>query len=250
MKRILLSLLSLTTFNISAEIYTTSNIIDVHNYITSPKTLVAFDVDCTLGIPFPHFNPTKRLYLLENDSLDLLNLFKKFNVNACVLTARTFDEHTKTVDQLSYNNLEFAQLTPFAELCSEIDSSNGPCKVIHANGVICAGWCPKGIALRTIIEKSSYKPDTVIFVDDKLSNIESVEQELKPLGIIVIGVHYTRVMGGYELKAFKPVSRFFKKHKQAAIATATGTAMTAGIIASIIAVKNWLPKFAQSLVKI
>src|SRR5579859_4603919 len=206
MKKLIISLSLLFATCLNAEIVKTQNIIDVADHITSKKTLVVFDVDFTLGVPFPHYNQAKRLYLLEKDTVKLLEKIKSADAQACVLTARTFDEHAKTLEQMKSNNLEFANLTPFNYFFVDVESINGLCRVMHSEGVICSGWCPKGIALREVIEQSSYKPDTVIMVDDKLSNIESVEQELKPLGINVIGIHYTRVFGGVEFRSFKSIS--------------------------------------------
>ncbi len=48
----------------------------------------------------------------------------------------------------------------------------------------------KGEALATLLKHYDWQPDLVIFVDDLLNNLRSVEKELNKLKIPVLGIHY------------------------------------------------------------
>ncbi len=62
---------------------------------------------------------------------------------------------------------------------------------LYKDGVIFTGKVPKGIALKTFIEHSGWRPKKVIFIDDTLKFVQSVEQEMAACGIDTVSLHYS-----------------------------------------------------------
>ena len=61
-------------------------IADVFEYIEDENTLIFFDIDLTLGIPYPHPRGSYRLYLIEKNSPLIIHHLHKMGVKACALT--------------------------------------------------------------------------------------------------------------------------------------------------------------------
>lgn len=61
---------------------------------------------------------------------------------------------------------------------------------IYKSGVLITSLHDKGPVLINFFKKINWTPKKVIFIDDKMSNLESVAQSLKG-NIKVIGIHYT-----------------------------------------------------------
>ncbi len=61
---------------------------------------------------------------------------------------------------------------------------------LYKEGIIFTGKVPKGIALKTFIEHSGWRPKKVIFIDDTLKFVESVENEMAACGIETVSLHY------------------------------------------------------------
>lgn len=213
---------------VSAQIIQTKSIMDVLNYVDK-DTDVIFDLDLVIGFPIPHPQPSKRLMLIEKKAhYDfVLEQLRKMNAHAYVLTARVPEHQVTTIAQLDYNGLSFKELTPFKEGATYTVhlSSNGLAfrkvtpyypgnhSVTHSNGVVCCGLLPKANVACNLLSLHNRKPKRVIFIDDKKSNLESVELALREMGITdFIGLHYTRVTGGLEFGFLKPISRLYKKH--------------------------------------
>lgn len=62
---------------------------------------------------------------------------------------------------------------------------------VYEDGILYSNVTPsKGAVLTAFLNKISQKPSRIVFVDDSLENLQSVEQELKKLGIPFLGIHY------------------------------------------------------------
>jgi len=61
---------------------------------------------------------------------------------------------------------------------------------IYKSGVIITSLHEKGPVLTNFFKEINWVPKKVIFIDDKMSNLESVEQSLKDI-TQVLGIHYT-----------------------------------------------------------
>ena len=62
---------------------------------------------------------------------------------------------------------------------------------IYENGILYCNVTPgKGPVLKSFIEKTSTSPKGVVFIDDSLKNLQSVEIEMKKKNIPFLGLHY------------------------------------------------------------
>jgi hypothetical protein len=62
---------------------------------------------------------------------------------------------------------------------------------LYKHGVLFTERHTKGDVLGAFLDMIQWKPNKVIFIDDKLEYLENVQAELKPRNIDFIGVHYT-----------------------------------------------------------
>lgn len=79
------------------------------------------------------------------------------------------------------------------EMASRYKSCNGkaPRSALFYNGVLLSVRCfPKGIVLRTFLEKIHWRPARIFFFDDSPGNVNSVVHEMKNMGIPCHGFVY------------------------------------------------------------
>jgi histidinol phosphatase-like enzyme len=75
--------------------------------------------------------------------------------------------------------------------------SNIPAKhgvPLTKHGVTFTALATKGVLLDAVLKHNNIKPQKVIFIDDKLSNLQSVESTCKDLDIPFTGIQYTAVI--------------------------------------------------------
>ena len=70
----------------------------------------------------------------------------------------------------------------------EVSTKRG--KRLFSKGVLFAGGAPKGQVLRTFLKKVGFRPKRVIFFDDKMKNVKSVNKAMKKWGVDVTAVRY------------------------------------------------------------
>lgn len=90
-------------------------------------------------------------------------------------------------------NIDFIKSTPIKEeiLIDELHVENGiNGRPMMTEGVILTANVDKGLALENILHKKNYYPKTIIFVDDVLENIESVEKICAKLQINFYGFEF------------------------------------------------------------
>src|SRR3990167_10713298 len=80
--------------------------------------------------------------------------------------------------QIDKIGLDFNKAFPNLPLI-KLEGSNG--EAVFDNGVICCGKNNKGEVLSDFLEKIDYMPSHIIFVDDKLYNLISVERYMQQL---------------------------------------------------------------------
>ncbi|MFC1842511.1 DUF2608 domain-containing protein [Candidatus Dependentiae bacterium] len=195
-----------------AIIFESDDLNDIHKYIgkNSKKNavkniIVIFDIDNTVSENFADLDswiPHKIDYLQnkgvsQNDAKSLVlsayftmqdftdmtpignspkiikNLqCKKIPVMA--LTNRSIPIADRTIVQLKDINIDFVKTSPYKkELLLPLKYN-----VRFSNGVIFTASNDKGQALIAFLKKTGYKPKKVIFIDDKLKHVKSVERAL------------------------------------------------------------------------
>lgn len=203
MKTILLTLISLISLSAGAKIIELQSMNDLQVTTWNEKTLVVFDIDNTLlrqdsmigthqwgdymkeramraGVPeneakqyqyrvFGQLQDKLNVVPVENEVLDLLKTLEIKNIKHFALTARSAilkDVTSKQVETLKHN---FSKSFPLQNDLTKIE------KHLH-QGIIFSGDVPKGQLLKTIVENSPNEFDHIVFVDDKLYNLESIEK--------------------------------------------------------------------------
>jgi hypothetical protein len=193
------------------------------------NALVIFDVDCTLIAPKDRIlgpcgeqhlfeilkkinlskeeaERLKSIVLLQGQSelldariLNLLDLLKQKNIKVIALTALTPgkvgtipDMEAWRIQQLAslgiYLEYSFPELSPMI-----IEGFGKPLSVAPAyrQGVISSADYPKGQVLSAFLRKINCRPSKILFVDDTLKQVESVENELNQENIEHVSFHYT-----------------------------------------------------------
>ncbi len=193
-------------------------------------TLVIFDVDYVLIVPtdqilHPAYKSVFRQYekkLTKRSSrADFLNLWgiifseRKSAVVDSTILSIIHDLQHKKIKTIALTNTGTGQLGRIKSLedwrikeliSHEVDFSSAfrvkrtiplglPSPRMHGppifkSGIIFTAGHDKGDILEIFLKKVRYKPCVIIFVDDKLEKLESVEEMCKRLKIKFIGIHY------------------------------------------------------------
>ncbi len=93
------------------------------------------------------------------------------------------------IDHLKKHNIDFSRA--FA-VNFELGDHNDK-RALFKSGVLCADKQDKGPVLLAFLEKIRYKPSRIIFIDNKLEYLKSVEEALQETKIEFTGFHYTAV---------------------------------------------------------
>jgi hypothetical protein len=62
---------------------------------------------------------------------------------------------------------------------------------LYKQGILFCLQPNKGKVLITFLERINWEPLKVVFIDDKIDNLQSVQEELKVKNIEFVGLHYT-----------------------------------------------------------
>src|SRR3990167_4634374 len=179
------------------------------DFIDSENPLIIFDMANTLikldkskfdeMVPFikkfPEFD-TENLKLkwfiynpsqgnVKNIIQDLQNKYK-----VIILTSCKNGEPFYKLYQANKIGLDFNQAFPDFPLI-KLEGSNG--ESVFDNGIICCGKNSKGEVLQKFLEKIDYMPSSIIFVDNNLQKVKSVESYMQKMKIPITGLWYTRI---------------------------------------------------------
>lgn len=219
-KKILLILLLVSSLN--AEIFEIDNIDDIRPYATDPSGIVLLDIDDTLiAPPFilgrsgfrvwakdaltereAPFNVYEALTLyiavrapyipLEEAAVKLVSDLQARNIPTFAFTARGrtywYNIHLLGVDRFSEQQLHQAGYD-FRK--SHLPRGFNVPEEFFYNGIIFTEYkVKKGDFFIKIFKNLSYRPSHIVFVDDKLDQVKSVEKAAKELNIPFYGFWY------------------------------------------------------------
>jgi hypothetical protein len=218
--RILIFILS---FNLTNAFITESNrLATILKYINPlNNTLVIFDIDNTITHPEIEFGSDEwfchKIAQKKAEGFDDLTaiyyvlpllFYAQFNINleptedgipeliqyltengiaVMALSTRSLPIVERTLEQLDNIDIHFCM--PDIEPHDLILPMHHPC--FYKNGILFAGNNDKGEALHTFFEMMNYQPDAVIFIDDKLKYLHSVEKALEKYEIPFVGIRYS-----------------------------------------------------------
>ncbi len=138
-----------------------------------------------------HFIPVR---LVDSDTLRVIQNLKDAHQIVMALTAREPLEVVYTKKQLDSVGLSLNN-TVFAEKILLGDS-------LYEQGVLYCGDRSKSEALMAFFQETQSYPKKVIFVDDKLAQLQEVEAAMKKMGIEFIGIRFSGADA--RVKSFDP----------------------------------------------
>jgi hypothetical protein len=238
--------------NAPDEIIEINTIDQVYKYLDqddyNPETLVILDIDNTLLMPPTDLGsdqwfyamyqrylakgynkqdavyavlPVYKQVILETDFVpvekETVSLVKKLqnkNVTVIGLTARSLDLCYRTIEQLDKVGIRFDVSNPHE--CPIKYGTDKP--ALYVDGIIFCGNYNKGEVLVSWLKQIDYQPSKVIFVDDKLKNVKSVERALHKRDFPFYGLRYAnlddRVAQFDWNHTQKELKKFLKKHPE------------------------------------
>lgn len=119
----------------------------------------------------------------EKEVLGLLRELKARGIPHFALTARPAYLKARTLEQLKLLRHDFASSFPAQQ-------SMDPLREYYQGGVIFSGTRPKGELMQFIATHALKAPKRIVFIDDRRSNLDSVEASLRGSGIELQGFRY------------------------------------------------------------
>lgn len=212
--------LLLNISNLSGVIIETSHFCEINEHIT-PQTLVILDIDDTLLIPTQTLGtdvwflyriieneklglPKKKAFeralaeweatrhitqvkLVEIGTDTIIDNLQKQNLMVIGLTSQGLALATRTVQQLNDLNIDLIRTAPSKE---DLYFNNGAHGVLYRQGIIFTSGTKKGKALLTWLDTNDLHPERILFINDKLTHLRDVEEDIEARGINFIGLRY------------------------------------------------------------
>lgn len=148
----------------------------------------------------------------QENAAGLIKSLQNNGISVMALTARSVDYRDSTMRELKNNNIIFdsdstlpSQPEPYMPYDLGNIANSGispnevqdwnlgePRQVSMVNGVMMVAGQHKGAMLRSLLAKTNKKYKSIIFVDDKVKNTNSVEQGFSRLGEEIWTIRYSR----------------------------------------------------------
>lgn len=102
------------------------------------------------------------------------------------MTTRGLALATRTVHQLESVGIQFTKSAPSNEELPFFNSK----VILYKKGIFFTSGTHKGKALKQLLEKLDYRPQNIVFVNDKRGHLRQVEETMEDAGIPFIGLRY------------------------------------------------------------
>ncbi len=123
---------------------------------------------------------------VEQETVSVVKDLQEKGLTVIALTARGVYLAYRTFEQLEQLGIYFSKSCP-----QKIAAPYGaPQPALYLEGIIFCGGMNKGDVLLHWLNQMDYTPQKIIFVDDKLKNINSVEQAMRTTTSPFIGIRY------------------------------------------------------------
>jgi FMN phosphatase YigB (HAD superfamily) len=209
-------------FPLFSHIIETNQLNDLVHHLEGERVLVIFDLDNTLveaahekgsdqwfSALFGHYvrqgmteqqavekiipyyfylHRTLSLQLVEQHIPFFIEELKKQGIMVIALTARSNELVERTFEQLAEVGLDFSGSC----FGGAIDVEEA-CSWCSRRGIIFCGNNNKGRVLMQVLDHLQYKPEKIIFVDDKLKHVQAVQEYAHERGIAFVGIRYNRL---------------------------------------------------------
>lgn len=201
--------------------------IQKYTNLANTETLVLFDVDKVLIVPTEDFifedpirwaefellvkkYPGSQINTIVDDyfkkrtvkmlDLKMIGLLQELEHKNIAVSALTqwqigqFGSISKMEEirfkELAQVGLSFAKSSPFKDQENFSGFELGKSPMIKS-GVILTGSADKGVTLKAVLKNHPPSFKKIIFVDDRLDNLQTVEKACLELGLEFCGIHYT-----------------------------------------------------------
>ena len=128
---------------------------------------------------------------IEPDTVETVKSLQQRGITVIALTARGLYLFYRTLEQLHRIDIDFTH-TSHREAVAPYGVKN---QSLYSHGIIFAGALNKGEALTHWLEQLRFQPKKIIFVDDKLKNIETVADAMKTANYPFVGIRYGHLDG-------------------------------------------------------
>ncbi len=144
----------------------------------------------------------------------MISFLQEIGVATMALTSRSFPIMHRTIEQLDHMEIDFSKTA----LCPDkvdltmqtIPGYTNYYDAHYLHGVIFSGENNKGTLLLKFFDHIQYRPQKVIFIDDKIKYVEQVGAAVEQAGISYIGIRYSRL--DYKAQEYK-LSDYTKQYE-------------------------------------
>ncbi|MEX1013517.1 MAG: DUF2608 domain-containing protein [Waddliaceae bacterium] len=127
-----------------------------------------------------------KVKLVENETPQVIRSLQDEGRSVMGLTSRGLALATRTVEQLASVNIDLSRAT-FSDRDLLFFNPRG---ILYRKGVLFCAGTHKGEAFHKMLDLSQVKPNSVLFIDDRPSDLKSVEEVCEREGIEFIGLRY------------------------------------------------------------
>jgi len=194
-------------------------------------TLVIFDVDHVLIMPTDDYTMSRNLHrknfwkdmqerlpedqikflhsivtskakwrLVDPKIIDIINYLREHKIPSIALTSLGTGQlgiiekrEDLRLQELKTVGINFFDLSSFQDTITIPELAGDHGVPMLKEGVILTAEVDKAVVLEHILHSKNHYPKTIIFVDDILSNLESVSRMCSKLNVTFLGFHYTAV---------------------------------------------------------
>jgi hypothetical protein len=135
------------------------------------------------------FQNVTKVELPEHTIPHVIETMQKMHQPLIALSTRSVGLSRATLYQLLSLNIDLRK-SPFShkEHCFMKDEV-----VAFKNGILLTSGTQKGEALFTLLDHIGFKPEEIVFINDKATNLREVETECEKRGIPFIGLRYSKL---------------------------------------------------------
>ncbi len=122
----------------------------------------------------------------EKETVPTIQTLQNKNITVIALTTRGMYLAYRTMEQLDRIGIDFSKTSPQKVLVPHGNQRSA----VYEKGIIFANGQDKGNVLISWLDQMNYKPQKIIFFDDKMSNLHSLEQVLAKTNFPFVGIRY------------------------------------------------------------
>ncbi|MCB0404153.1 MAG: DUF2608 domain-containing protein [Bdellovibrionales bacterium] len=124
---------------------------------------------------------------VEVSTPDFLRGIQAMGIRVMALSARPPQVSQRTLEQLANVGIDFTRPSIFVK---DLPMQFKRASALYKQGVLFADRLDKGGVLAAFFDRIQFRPKRVVYVDDKLANVESVSRAMKKIGVAFEGYRY------------------------------------------------------------